>query len=221
MDIRFSDRIKSSGLSLTVYKFEATVVNPPTSDELWREIEEETERIHRIVPMEGVRLRPAIAATRTAYKTFGKDPNRYRPSAEALMRRAVKGLDLYRSLTLIDLINLLSLRSGHSIGGFDADKIEGDTLVLGVGEKDEPYIAIGRGILNIDGLPVFRDNVGGIGTPTSDNERTKLTEDTVRLIMTINMYGNSEMSPDQVVANASELLRKYAGASDIKVEIYD
>ena len=28
---------------------------------------------------------------------------------------------------------------GYSIGGFDADKFEGDTLTLGVGKAGEPY----------------------------------------------------------------------------------
>ena len=104
--------------------------------------------------------------------------------------------------------------------GFDADKIEGDTLTLGVGEKDEPYEAIGRGLLNIEGLPVFRDSVGGIGTPTSDNERTKLSEDTRRLLMTINMYGDSEMTAEETENMARELFGKYAGASDIRISYW-
>mgnify|MGYP000747919632 CR=1 FL=1 len=80
----------------------------------------------------------------------------------------------YQIDTLVDLINLVSIRYGYSIGGFDADKIQGDTLVLGIGKSGEPYEGIGRGELNIEGMPVYRDAMGGIGTPTSDNERTKL-----------------------------------------------
>ena len=65
------------------------------------------------------------------------------------------------------------LSKDYSIGGFDADKFVGDTLTLGVGRAGEPYEGIGRGLLNIEGLPVYRDAEGGVGTPTSDNERTK------------------------------------------------
>lgn len=77
---------------------------------------------------------------------------------------------------------------GYSIGGFDADKIVGDALVLGIGKAGEPYEGIGRGELNIEGMPVYRDAVGGIGTPTSDNERTKLELGTTHLLTIINGY---------------------------------
>ena len=123
---------------------------------------------------DSIKQQPAIAATREAYRRLGKDPSRYRPSAEALRRRLLRGLELYKIDTLVDLINLVSLRTGYSIGGFDADKIQGTDLCLGVGRAGEPFEGIGRGTLNIEGLPVFRDAVGGIGTPTSDNERTKM-----------------------------------------------
>ena len=67
---------------------------------------------------------------------------------------------------------------------------------------------------------MFRDSVGGIGTPTSDNERTKLSEDTRRLLMTINMYGDSEMSAEETENMARELLGKYAGASDMRISYW-
>ena len=86
----------------------------------------------------------------------------------------MRGLELYQIDTLVDLINLVSLSTGYSIGGFDADKIQGDSLELGIGRAEEPFEGIGRGKLNIEGLPVYRDRAGGIGTPTSDNERTKM-----------------------------------------------
>ena len=96
-------------------KFE--VCNPATTDELWAEVEAECRRVAGTYRLEDINKRPAIQATRQAYKAFGKDPNRYRPSAEALCRRAVKGLPLYRISALVDIINIVSMRSGFSIGG--------------------------------------------------------------------------------------------------------
>ena len=64
------------------------------------------------------------------------------------------------------------------------------SLSLGAGREGEPFEAIGRGILNIAHMPVYRDAIGGIGTPTSDNERTKIDLDTRRLLMCINIYGD-------------------------------
>jgi DNA/RNA-binding domain of Phe-tRNA-synthetase-like protein len=113
---------------------------------------------------------------------------------------------------------LLSVASGHSIGGFDADKIEGDTLTIGIGYEGEPYEAIGRGPLNVAGLPILRDAIGGIGTPTSDHERTKLTENTKHLIMVFNMYGE-EMPLNDIEILTCRLLEQYANATDINMQL--
>ncbi len=190
--IEFSERIRNAAPGLRVLAIEAIVKNLPTSDSLWLDIEKEVETIRNKYPLELVNKRPAIAATRAAYKKLGKEPNRYRPSAEALCRRAVNGKGLYRLTTLIDFINLLSMKTGHSIGGFDANKIHGDTLLLDSGYHEEEFHAIGRGLLNIENLPVYRDAIGGIGTPTSDEERTKLTPETCHLLMLINIYDETE-----------------------------
>ena len=124
---------------------------------------------------------------------------------------------MYRTLTIIDLINLMSLITGHSIGGFDADKVVGN-ICLGVGREGEPYEAIGRGPLNIHCLPVIRDEIGGIGTPTSDNERTKLSEQTTRLLMTINMYDGGNV--EAVESLTRRLLTQYASATEINFTLY-
>lgn len=220
MKITFDNAIIKAAPGIKILLIEADIDNSPTSDALWAEIEGACAAVKAAYPMEAVRHRPAIDATRNAYKALGKEPNRYRPSAEALCRRAVKGLDLYRSLTAIDLINLISLTTGVSIGGFDSDKIVGDTLTLGVGAEGEPYQAIGRGELNIAGLPVFRDAVGGIGTPTSDNDRTKLEPGTRRLTMTVNLYGDGEHTPEEVEALTRRLLTTYAHSQNINVSIW-
>lgn len=188
LNVNISPEVAAAAPDLQVVVVEAVVANPPTPDALWNEIQLAAGEIRAAMPMDQVNKRPAIAATRAAYKALGKEPNRYRPSAEALCRRCVKGMELYRTLAIIDLINLVSIKTGHSIGGFDRDAIVGGDLTLGVGREGEPYEAIGRGQLNIACLPVFRDAVGGVGTPTSDNDRTKLSEDTHRLLMTINCY---------------------------------
>lgn len=218
MEFEISPEVRRGAPDLCVALVEAEIVNGPTSDELWTELCAAASAVARDYPMEAVNKRPAIAATRAAYKAFGKEPNRYRPSAEALCRRCVKGLELYRSLAVIDLINLLSIESGHSIGGFDADRISGCRLVLGVGREGEPYEAIHRGPLNIAGMPVIRDDIGGIGTPTSDNDRTKLGHDTRRLIMTVNMYdGGGTDGSGPFIRRMEELLVRYASAKNIRI----
>ncbi len=219
MEIGFESVISNVVPALKVVSVEADVENSETSDELWALIERAVSDMGEIAEMADINKRPGIRATREAYKALGKEPNRYRPSSEALCRRVVKGMGLYRINTLVDIINLLSMQSGYSIGGFDRDKICGDRIVLGVGRENEPFEAIGRGNLNITCMPVYRDNIGGIGTPTSDNERTKLELSSCRLLVCINIYGE-EMPVDDVIALTVFLLEKYAKASDIRVEIH-
>lgn len=190
----------------------AEVTNTAFSKGLWEEIDAFTQELRNHETTDSIKRQPVIAATREAYKRCGKDPSRYRPSAEALRRRLLRGLELYQIDTLVDLINLVSLRTGYSIGGFDADKIQGPGLELGIGRADESFEGIGRGELNIEGLPVYRDSIGGIGTPTSDNERTKMDLNTRHILAIINGYNGSDglLEASEMM---QELLRKYAFSS--------
>ena len=192
---------------------DAMVVNTPFSDELWKEIDAFCNKFREELTTESLKEITSIAATRRVYKACGKDPSRYRPASEALIRRVLQGKELYQLNTLVDLVNLASIAYGYSIGGFDADLFVGDTLTLGIGREGEPYEGIGRGMLNIQGLPVYRDAKGGVGTPTSDNERTKITEKTRHLVVLINGYDGNEQRVMENAEYIQTLLRKY-GQSD-------
>ena len=187
----------------------AQVVNSPFDAQLWEKIEATQAQLRQTLDTESLKQQPSIAATRQVYKTLGKDPSRYRPASESLIRRLLQGKNLYQANTLVDLINLANIVHGYSIGGFDASKIAGSALRLGVGKADEPYEGIGRGMLNIEGLPVYRDELGGIGTPTSDNERTKLTLDTCELLVLINGYDGNEARVRENATFISDLLRAH------------
>ena len=217
IQIELSSEIKTACPELAVLAIACRVKNSPSDGALWQEIAAEEAAVKAACRLEEVNKWAPIKATRTAYKRLGKDPNRYRPSAEALRRRILRELPLYRIDTLVDLINLVSIRTGYSIGGFDADKIEG-ALTLGVGREGERYEGIGRGLLNIAGLPVYRDQVGGIGTPTSDEERTKISLETTSLLMIINGYSGSE-GLKEAGDYALDLLRRYASAENVEVSV--
>ena len=131
--------------------------------------------------------------------------------------RILRGLPLYKIDTLVDIINLVSIRSGYSIGGFDADKIVGG-LELGVGKEGEIYHGIGRGELNIAGLPVYRDGVAGVGTPTSDEERTKIEMSTTSLLMILNGYSGKE-GLLEAGGYSVDLLKRYVSAVNVEAEL--
>lgn len=199
---------------------EAQVVNTCYHQKLWQEIEALCNRFRQELTTESLKEMTSIAATRRVYKACGKDPSRYRPASEALIRRALQGKELYQRDTLVDLVNLASIAFGYSIGGFDADKFVGDTLTLGIGREDEPYEGIGRGLINIHGLPVYRDAEGGVGTPTSDHERTKMTLDTRHLVVLINGYDGNEQKVRENAEYIQTLLRRYCQSDGGSFEIY-
>jgi DNA/RNA-binding domain of Phe-tRNA-synthetase-like protein len=129
---------------------------------------------------------PVIAAVRAAFKATGKDPSRYRPSSEALTRRALAGKGLYKVNNVVDSGNLVSLMSGLPVGCYDAAWIKGD-LTLRPATPGETYEGIGRGGINLEGLPVLADDGGPFGSPYSDSARTAVTEKTENLVFVI--YG--------------------------------
>ena len=220
MNIVVSSEIETICPQFVGAAVEAHCVNTDYCAELWQEIETLCTRYKATLTPDTLKLIPGIEATRRAYRAFGKDPSRYRPAAEALVRRTLKDKPLYQVNTLVDLINLASMAFGYSIGGFDADRFVGDTLTLGIGRAGEPYEGIGRGMINIEGLPVYRDADGGVGTPTSDHERTKILTTTTHLLVLINGYDGDEKNVIENAEYIQRLLRQYCNSDGGSYKLY-
>jgi DNA/RNA-binding domain of Phe-tRNA-synthetase-like protein len=167
--------------------------------------------------MEDIRKKNIIIESKKAYKLLGKDPNRYRLSSEALLKRIINNKGLYKINNTVDIINLVSIESGFSICGFNSKKIDGN-IKLGIGNKNEDYLAIGRGKLNIENLPIFRDNIGAFGSPTSDSVRTQITDDCKNISMIIISF-NGENKLLENLEKTNSLLEEYCSASDFEYYI--
>ncbi len=161
-----------------------------------------------------IREQPIIKLTKSAYRKLGKDPNRYRPSAESLMRRVASGKGLYRVNNVVDVLNMVSIETGFSIGGYDADSIQGE-VHFSRGGANEPYEGIGRGDLNIENLPVFRDDWGAFGSPTSDSIRTMVTPTTKRFFMIFPAFERVGEELNTALTLAAQFLNEWGGAKDI------
>ena len=220
MKVIVSDEIASVCPEFVGAAVEAKVRNTAYSQELWDEIHQLEDKFRETLTTESLKDMPSIAATRRVYKACGKDPSRYRPASEQLIRRMLQGKELYQIDTLVDLVNLASIAFGYSIGGFDADKFVGDTLTLGVGREGEPYEGIGRGPLNIAGLPVYRDAKGGVGTPTSDNERTKMTMATTHLVVLVNGYDGNRQRVMENAQYLKQLIERFASGTECSITLY-
>ena len=212
-EITISPELKSRCPKLRLGCIEANVTVAGAGDGLLAEIKERLELIQRSLTIEEISKVPAIEASRKAYKACGKDPARYRLSAEALLRRVVSGKGLYRINNVVDQLNLVSFASGFSIGGYDADKVQG-SISFGIGLPDEPYAGIGRGELNIENLPVFRDDAGAFGTPTSDSQRTEVSLETSKFLIILIDFGSSDQL-EESKEMAVRLLKEYCQATHI------
>jgi len=160
---------------------------------------------------------PQILATRAAYKALGKDPARYRGSAEALLRRVIAGKGLPRINAVVDIINLVSVESRLSIGLYDLAHVSGD-IVFRAGRVGETYKGIGKYDLNLEGLPVFCDALGPHGSPTSDSERTMVTSETKNVLAVIISFGGKE-GVDRWTQRMNELFVQYASGNNCETQI--
>jgi DNA/RNA-binding domain of Phe-tRNA-synthetase-like protein len=184
---------------------------------LVEEMHARVQEILRLPYARGVLESAQITATRAAYKALGKDPARYRGSAEALLRRVIAGKGLPQINVVVDVINLVSVESRLPIGLYDLTHISGD-IVFRAGRAGETYKGIGKYDLNLEGLPVFCDGVGPHGSPTSDSERTMVTSGTKHVLAVIVSFGGRE-ELDRWAQRMVELLQRHAAAQQCEVDI--
>ncbi len=186
-------------------------------ESLIAELNSREQSVLRLPEPRAVLESPQILATRAAYKALGKDPARYRGSAEALLRRVIAGKGLPRINAVVDIINLVSVESRLPIGLYNLAQVQGD-IVFRAGRAGETYKGIGKYDLNLGGLPVFCDALGPHGSPTSDSERTMVTSETKNVLAVIISFGGKE-GIDRWTQRMSELFAQHASGSGCQRQI--
>ncbi len=192
-----------------------------TSDALEQELHAAAARIGALADPKSLLESAEIAATRSAYKALGKDPARYRGSAEALLRRVILGKPLPRVNNVVDIINIVSVESRLPIGLYDLAHISGE-IVFRRGAAGETYKGIGKYDLNLEGLPIFADALGPHGSPTSDSERTMVTESTIQVLAVIISFGGLSAAGRKLADWADHLgslFQRHAAAPTVRVTI--
>jgi DNA/RNA-binding domain of Phe-tRNA-synthetase-like protein len=189
----------------------------PAPAELVEEMKQRVEAILQLPYARGVLEVPQIHTTRAGYKALGKDPARYRGSAEALLRRVISGKGLPQINSVVDVINLVSVESHLPVGLYDLAHVNGD-IVFRTGRAGETFKGIGKYDLNLEGLPVFCDELGPHGSPTSDSERTMVTDQTKHVLAIIISFGGPD-GLERWTQRTMELLQRYAAARECEVTI--
>lgn len=187
------------------------------NEALWREIDEHLAHLTSTIKPEQINSIPPIAAMRAAYKALGKDPSRYRGSAEALLRRVLSGKGLYQINSVVDINNLVSLESLNPAGTYDLEKIT-PPVGLRIGAAGESYKGIGKDLINIENLPIFADANGAFGSPTSDSERAMVSLETRKVLMVLFSFAGRE-GLHRSMERASTLLRQHAGAQNVETTL--
>ncbi|MCL1949709.1 MAG: hypothetical protein FWF59_08260 [Turicibacter sp.] len=194
-------KAKLPDFEVAVMSFE--VEPPEPSDEsLQEEMADLGNAIKTSHSLESLLQEPRIKAARDSYKALGKDPSRYRLATEALLRRLIKGSGLYQINNLVDMGNILSVNTRRSIG------------------TNEAYEGIGRGAINIENIPVYVDDIGPFGTPTSDTDRTRITDKTTQVLLFIISF-DGEAGLHEDVRLAIDYYTRYANASNFTFETAD
>ena len=211
MELTIDDDLRALVPNLSLGVIFATLHVRRDIPELSSEISKYIHDLQLSMKSEELAAIPEIKAARDGYRAIGKDPSRYRPSQEALLRRVMQGKGLFKINSVVDVNNLISLRSRHSLGSYDLDQTKG-AIKFRIGLKGESYKGIGKEAINLEGLPVFADDLGPFGSPTSDSERTMVKLTTTRTMTVIISFAGKDRLPNHITS-ATELLKVYANAT--------
>jgi DNA/RNA-binding domain of Phe-tRNA-synthetase-like protein len=128
---------------------------------------------------------PAIASWHAAYRAFGTNPRRVRPSVDALGRRLAKKGSLPRINPAVDAYNLVSVRHALPAGAFDLDRVFGDVDIrhadgtesfTPLGEPDSVETPKPGEVVYVDAAGVLTRHWNH-----RDAHRTRVTEDSTRV----------------------------------------
>lgn len=208
MKLYIGSKLRDKCPKTCIGSIEAKVKVSDSSEELLNIMNDMCREIEDTIDTKSISKIKNISDSRSAYRSVGKDPTRYRLSSEALIRRVAKGDGLYKVNNIVDINNIVSLDSAYSVGTYDSEKLRGD-IKFTVGDSGESYTGIGKGDINIENLPVFEDEEGKFGSTTSDSTRAMITTSSTHILMNIISF-NGDEELEYYMNIAEELLVKYA-----------
>lgn len=162
-----------------------------------------------------------ITDWREAYRSFGYKPSSTRSSAEALLRRAIKGNPLPDINQIVNLYNSISLKYTLPAGADDLDRVEGD-LRLVRAKGGEPFVPMGAATSDeaIEGEVIYRDDkeVTCKAWNWRECDKTKITNETKNAALVIE--GLEHVSLGEVASALKELKELLAGICGGEYELY-
>lgn len=219
IDIFIDGELKSKCPEIKLGCLQAQVDITESCNNLCDEINEYCNFLMNEMKLEELSSYPRIKAGREVYKKLGKSPSKYRLSAEALIRRVLQGKGVYKINNLVEINNLISLKSKLPVGSYDLKNLQ-TPITLSIGKEDEQYKGIGKELINIENLPVLVDSIGSFGSPTSDSERAMITNNAKEILMCIFCF-DGDININEYLDYAKNLLTNYANAKDVETKIIE
>lgn len=122
-----------------------------------------------------------IQEWRAVWKMLGSDPNRYRHSTEALMRRVKKQNYINPFHSAVDLNNFFSLQHEIPAGIYDFNKIVGNVRIS-VGSEETGYDGLNGRFNSLHNILLLKDDYSPFGSPFVDSVRTAVTTETTEAL---------------------------------------
>lgn len=216
IEVKIDNELKEKfrNIKLGVIQYKALVKE--SSRDLSNELDELCVKLQERFSVNDILKIQSIQDIRLAYKSLGKDPSRYRVSSEALIRRILQGKGIYKVNNIVDVNNLISLKYLLPMGSYNLDEVN-KYIIFRVGEENEEYKGIGKGNVNLSNMPIFSDHKGAFGSPTSDSDRTMITNIAKNLLMI--MISFSEEDIKEKLVEAVSILERYVNATEIEYSI--
>ncbi|MFF7365673.1 phenylalanine--tRNA ligase beta subunit-related protein [Streptomyces sp. NPDC008125] len=151
---------------------------------------------------------PRIEAWHTAYRSFGTNPRRIRPSVDALGRRLAKKGTLPRINPAVDSYNAVSVRHGLPAGAFDLGHVTGDVEIR-YAEGTETFTPLGEPDTVENPRPgeiIYTDTTDVLTRHWNhrDAHRTRVTEDSTHVAFVLETL-NATRDDHLLTAAAAEL----------------
>lgn len=161
---------------------------------------------------------PGIKEWRQIFKQAGKDPNRYRHSAEALYRRIKKQNYLQPIHSAIDLNNFFSLQYEVPIGIYDSEQLEGD-IQFKIGTSEESYLGLNGRTNSLENFIITADKRGPFGSPFVDSERTAVSTETKSALQVIYLRPSIGIEQNSKLTESlmNMFLQIHGGEGDFKM----
>jgi DNA/RNA-binding domain of Phe-tRNA-synthetase-like protein len=165
---------------------------------------------------------PRIEAWHTAYRSFGTNPRRIRPSVDALGRRLAKRGSLPRINPAVDSYNTVSVRHALPAGAFDLAHVSGDVDIRHA-DGSEVFTPLGEPGTVENPKPgeiIYADAAGVLTRHWNhrDAHRTRVTEDSAHVVFVLETVHAAEDGP--VLTTAAEELQGLLTPHSTQTRVY-